>query len=369
MKISCLQEQITKSVSKITRIISNKPQLPILSYCLITAENGSISLVATNLETTIKTTIPGKIEEEGQVCLPAKITQEFLLTLSKNTVLLQTEKDTVSISCGRSNAIIPGMAAAEFPPISDSSSKTGIDLHKEQLLSSLSLVSFSAATDEARPLLMGVRFEPTQEGTSLVATDGYRLSLVTIKESDAVSSESLVIPARALNEVIRLGNEEKEQTTIRMTETIDGQLTFTLGDTQLFTRRIEGEYPNYRKIIPSTHATAVSVDTQELTRAVKSASIFARDSAGVLRISVSPGTLEVSANTPQVGENKVEIEASVEGEGGVVALNSRFLLDLLSIIKTEQIFIKMTGALSPVVFSMVGKEDFLHIIMPVRIQS
>lgn len=368
MKILCLQEHITKGVGRLSRIINNKPQLPILSHLLLVAEHGVISLTATNLETTIKTTIPGKIETEGRACLPVKIIQELLQTLPKETVTLSLEKETMTISCGRSKATVPGVSASEYPPIPEISQNTGTDIQKESLLSSLSLVSFAAATDEARPLLMGVRFEPSDEGTTIVATDGYRLSLSSIQEHNGISSEPLVIPARALTEVVRIGNEEKEETIMRMTETIDGQLSFILGDTQISTRRIEGEYPNYRKIIPSNHSTATTVDTEELTRAVKSASIFARDSAGVVRFSITPGTLEISANTPQVGENTIEIEAQVEGEGGVVAMNSRFLLDLLSSVKSEQMVIKTTGALSPVVFSVLNKEDFLHIIMPVRVQ-
>lgn len=369
MKISCLQEHFVKAINKITRIIQTKPQLPVLSYCLLIAEKGTLSLTATNLETTITTSFPGKIEIEGRSCLPAKIVQEFLSTLSKGPVSLLVEKETIILESKRSKAKIPSFVATEFPPTPEINSNTGTDIEKEELLSSLSLVSFSAATDEARPLLTGVRIEPTEEGSTVVATDGYRLSLATLTGKEHVSSLPIVIPARAVIEVIKLGNEEKEIKNVRITESIDGQLTFTLGDTQLSTRRIEGEYPNYKKIIPSLHETAITIDTEDFTRAVKSASIFARDSAGVLRFSVSQGTLEVSANTPQLGENRVEIDALVEGEDTAVALNSRFLTELLANIKSEQLIIKLSGALSPVVFGIPKKEDFIHIIMPVRIQA
>lgn len=369
MNITCLQEHFIKAMNKVTRIIQTKPQLPILSYCLLIAENGAISITATNLETTIKTALPGKIEKEGRCCLPAKIVQEFLSSLSRGTVSVVVEKETIVIESNRSKAKIPSFVAAEFPPTPEVTSNTGTDLVKEELLTSLSLVSFSAATDEARPLLTGVRMEPTEEGTTVVSTDGYRMSMASLKGKDKVSSQPIVIPARAVTEVIKQGNDEKEAERIRITESIDGQLTFTFGDTQLSTRRIEGDYPNYKKIIPSVHETAVTIDTEELARAVKSASIFARDSAGVLRFSISPGTLEVSANTPQIGENKVELEAEVEGEDATVALNSRFLIEFLSNVKSDQLIIRLSGALSPVVFRIPKREDFLHIIMPVRIQG
>ena len=186
---------------------------------------------------------------------------------------------------------------------------------------------------------------------------------------EKISESQLVIPARALSEVLKISSDEKEQTVVRMSETVEGQLLFTIGETKITTRRIEGEYPNYRRIIPTAYTTQTTIETQELYQAVKSAAIFARDSAGIIRFSITPDGLSVAANTPQVGENTIDVEAKVEGDGGSLALNSRFLLDLLSTFPSKELVLQMTGALNPAVFLVPQDPSYLHIIMPVRVQS
>lgn len=263
---------------------------------------------------------------------------------------------------------MPGFLPGEFPPVPAIENKTGTDIKKEDFLKAVSSVLFSAASDEARPMLMGIKIEKRKDQTALVTTDGYRLSVSAIEEENILASEFLVIPSRAMAEVVRIGGEEKEEQLLRLTETVDGQLVFTLGETSLSTRRIEGDFPNYRKIIPTQHTTEVSVDKEEFTRAVKSASLFARDSAGIIKFGFGENEITVTANTPQVGENTVEVEAETEGETVSVAINSRFLLDLLSHIQTGRLSMQLTGSLNPVVFTTEDK-NFLHIIMPVRVEN
>lgn len=369
MNVQILQEHIVKAVSRANRVIGSKSQIPILSHILFQAQNNTITLLATNLETTIKITVPGKIEEEGSFCLPAKLLNEFLLTLPKEQVFFTKEQESVVVKTTKTKTSIPGISATEFPPLPLIEGKTGVDISKESFLSALSVVLFSAATDETRPMLMGVRFEGGEGKTMVVATDGYRLSQTSVGETALIASQPLVIPARALAEVQRIGNEEKETTTIRITETIEGQLLFTIGDTQISTRRIDGEFPNYKKIIPATHKTSLLIDTEEFLRAVKSAAVFARDSAGIIKIVCSSESISVSANTPQVGENTIEIEGALSGEENTVAINSRFLLDLLGNVSGDQVTIELSGALSPVLFRFSNQEEFFHIIMPVRVQE
>lgn len=368
MKLTILQENLHKALGKTIRILVNKPQLPILAHVLISAKEGIISLTTTNMETSIQIVLAGKIEEEGDVCVPARLLFELISSLQKDSVTITTKEESLLVQTSRTKATLPGVAATEFPPLPDFSSSQGVDLPNDTLRMVLSLVIFSAATDESRPLLTGIRVENTEEGTTFVATDGYRLSLKKIP-GEKLSENALVIPARAMSEVLRIAGEEKDQSQVRMSETIDGQLLFTIADTKIITRRIEGEYPNYRRIIPTAYTTEMHVETQELIQAVKSAAIFAKDSAGIIRFSISASGLVVSANTPQVGENTIEVEASVEGDGGELALNSKFLLDILSSFPSKELLLQMTGSLNPAVFLIPEDESFLHIIMPVRIQA
>lgn len=369
MIFSSLQEHIQKAISFASRGISPRPQIPILSCFLLKAEEGKVTIVATNLETTVISSFPAKTEKPGSICLPAKILSEFIHALPKETLSFTVEEEVVKLSCGRNKATMPATMPTEYPPVPEISLSSGEDISKQEFIDEAGVVLFSAAQDESRPLLTGIRIEAGEEGTTLAATDGYRLSVTKIQGKPIVSSESLIIPSRAIAEVIRCSNEEKTQQTIRLQETVDGQLVFTIGGTTLVTRRIDGDFPNYKKIIPQQFTTSVDVDKEELLRAAKSVALFARDSAGIIKFSVKEGLVEVSANTPQVGENTVEVEAQVSGEGLSVALNSRFVLEFLTTTKSELVTIQLTGALTPVVFKLPNKEEYTHIIMPVRVQS
>jgi len=368
MKLSILQENLHKGLSRCIRILVNKPQLPILAHVLISSKSNKILITTTNMETSIQILLAGKIEEEGDICVPARLLFELISSLPKDTVSLETDGETLHIKTRKNKATLPGVVSSEFPPLPEFSSSGGVDLPNDTLRLALGQVIFAAASEESRPLLTGVRFETAPEGTTFVATDGYRLSLKKIV-GEKISENSLVIPSRALSEVMKISTEEKEQSMVRMAETVDGQLLFIVGDTTITTRRIEGEYPNYRRTIPSAYTTQIQMETQELLQAVKSAAIFARDSAGIIRFSITPEEMTVSANTPQVGENIIEVDAKVEGEGGSLALNSRFLLDLLSSFPAKELVLQMTGSLNPAVFLVPEDDSFLHIIMPVRVQS
>jgi DNA polymerase III subunit beta len=368
MKTTLLQENFIRALNKTQRIVGGKTQLPILTHLLLKTQEGSLLVIATNLETTIQISVPAKIEEEGSICVPAKLLFEFISTLPKEAITLSLENEILTIKGGKSKATIPCVVSSEFPPVPEVKENTGVDLHKKAVGNALSLVLFSAATDESRPLLTGIRIEKSDSGTLFAATDGYRLSVKKVPK-EVITETPLVIPSRALAEVLKIGEEEKEVEDVRLSETIEGQLLFVIGDTKISTRRIEGEYPNYRRIIPASSSTLVTLDTKELQGAVKSAAIFARDSAGIIRFAVATDSLTVSANTPQVGENTVEIDAKVDGEGGTIAVNSRFLLDLLNHFSGDTIRLEMTGALNPAVFKDPEDDTFLHIIMPVRVQA
>lgn len=246
--------------------------------------------------------------------------------------------------------------------------KTKSILDKEKIVNALSMVMFAASTDEGRPLLGGVKIQQHDGPTIFAATDGYRLSM---KHLTRASNEDMdmVVPARALQEVVKVGLEEKEVNDIGMIKLGEGQLAFTIGDTEIHTRLVDGQYPDFEKIIPTTYTTRVLLDKEALSRAVKSASVFARENANIIKLHIENQTVTVSANTPQVGENEVDVQAKVDGEGGELAFNSRFLIEFLANYTEEELLLEMTGSLNPGVFKPVKDESFLHIIMPVRVAS
>lgn len=368
MKIQILQENLSKALVRTGRIISAKTQLPVLQNVLVSSENGICKITTTNLETTLQVTLGVKEESPGSLCIPAKTLTEFVTSLPQETVTLEEKDGTCVVSTTRARATIPVIAGAEFPPVKIAGPDGGIKIPRQDWSTMVSRVIFAAATDEGRPLLTGIKIKKEGDGFLLAATDGYRLSLQ--KAAVPLSEiEDAVIPARALSEVQKMLSEGREDTDLLMSKSENGQLAFRFGDTVLETRLIDGEYVDFQRIIPKIHTTSAVFDREVLLRAVKTAAIFARDSANIIRLSVSSAGMTVSANTPQVGEDTIDVDAAVEGEDAGIAFNSRFLVELLNTLGADQLSFEMTGALNPGVFKIPGDESFLHIIMPVRVQG
>jgi DNA polymerase-3 subunit beta len=365
MKLSVLQTHLLTALTKIGKIISPRAQLPILQNFLIEAKNNKLTIAGTNTETSMVTHVAAKIEKEGGVCVPAKLFTEFIMTLPDDAVSVNFKDSVVTAKCNGYEASLPCVVKEEFPPIPHEGKTMGIHIPKETLLSALDGVLYAAATDEGRPVLTGIKIRKSDEDTLFVATDGYRLSLRRVLLA-MEGKNDITIPARALTEVVHVGQENKEEETITMKNIDETQLGFFVGDTEIYTRVIDGEYPNFEKILPKHHTTRTILNTEAFTRAVKSASIFARDNANIIKIHITKGEFVVSANTPEIGQNKIIIESDTDGEGGDIAFNSRFVLDFLNHFSDEKVVFEMTGSLNPGVFKPAGEDDFLHIIMPVR---
>lgn len=368
MIVSLLQENLLKALTRTGRILTSKAKLPILQNVLLVAKQGELMVTATNLETTESVVVGAKTEKEGALCVPSRLLTELVVTLPAETVHLSEKDGVLHVVCAGSTATIPGMNAAEFPPTPETGKEKGSELDKEEIVNALTLILFAAATDEGRPLLTGIKLRSEEDGLLLAATDGYRLSVKKIGLS-LKDDVDMVVPARALGEVVKVAEEEKEEKHILFSESKDGQLIFSIGATRIVTRVIDGEYPSFEKIMPKTHSTRVHIDKEPLLRAVKSASIFARDNANIVRFVIQNQKIIVSAATAQVGENTVEIDAEVDGEGGEIAFNSRFLLDFLSNIHENELLFEMTGSLNPGLFRPVKDGSFSHVIMPIRVTS
>jgi DNA polymerase III subunit beta len=368
MIVSILQENLFKALSRTSRVVPVKPQLPVLQNVLLSTSGGSLKITATNLETTEIVLVGAKVEKEGGICVSSRLLLEFVSSLPQSTVKISTNEGSLAVQCGNFRATIPGVAAEEFPPVSEAVKKSGPAMEKSEIIEALGRVVFSAATDEGRPLLTGVRIVQREGETVFAATDGYRLSVkrITLKTKEALD---FLVPARALQEVMKACTEEKDTKNITLTKPSDGQVSFDVGDTEIRTRLIDGEYPNFEKIIPTKYNTRVLLEKNILEKAVKSAAIFARDNANIIRFHIENQTLTISANTPQVGEDEVDVEAKVDGEGGDIAFNSRFLLEFLANYPEEDVLFEMTGALNPGVFRPTKDDSYLHVIMPVRVQS
>ena len=376
MKITVLQENLNKGLGVVQRFVATRGQLPILANVLISAEQGRLKLAATNLELGIVYWVGAKVEQEGQITVPARAVAEWVASLPKERIEIEVDKEKLKLSCGGYKGEFRGIGAAEFPEMPEKAGKGWASFKLEEIEAAVEQVAFAAATDEGRPVLTGVRWKFTAEGMEWVATDGYRLSVKMLKLSNSKlqitnKDKTLIIPARALMEAVQVGRSGGEdKATVEIGEVKGGgQMMFDWGDVQVMTRLLAGEFPEVEKVIPKTAETEMVIETEELMAAVRGAAIFARDSANLVKWEVGKEGLTISANSPAVGENQIKVEAKVSGEGGTIAFNSRYVLEMLGAVKGKEMIFEMTGALNPGVFKVAGDEDWRHVIMPVRVQG
>ena len=374
MNFSLLQENLNLALTNVSRFVSSKNQLPILNNILLATDQGRLKLSATNLELSINYWIGAKIEQEGSITIPSKEITEFISYLStgKLDLSLNQENNLLTISSDKTESKFTTAPSSDFPefPKIDNNSLFEIDLNV--FSQSISQIAFSAALDDTRPVLTSILCQFSKNNLTLVATDGFRLSFKKIKLTQEINLKddqpiTVLVPAKSLIEVTKLA---KNNPKIKIGLTSDNhQIVFILDDIELSSRLIEGEFPNYEKLIPDSYTTKVFVNKDELLQSVKIASVFAKESANVVKVNIKNNNLELSANAPQIGQNKVNLETKTEGDSLEIAFNYKFLTDFLTVCKSSEILIELNESLTPVFFHDQSDPSFTHIIMPVRLQD
>jgi len=376
MKLSCLQENLNRGLSIVGRAVATRTTLPITNNVLLATDDGRLKLVATNLEMAISCWIGAKIEEEGAITVPARLLTEFVSSLPNDTidVHLSPQTKTLGLKCARFEARISGVDAKEFPPIPsvDEGIKTKVEV--EALHQGINLVVFAAATEESRPVLTGVCTQFEGETLTMAAADGFRLAVNKLPIAEAVSeSTQVIIPARTLAELNRLVAEQEEAIDITLNPN-KSQILFRLKNTELVSQLVQGTFPNYAQLIPQSYNTRVIVNVAEFLRATKTASIFARDGSGIVRLVITPGTeknpgkISVSARSEEIGDDIGEIDATVEGDEAKIAFNGKYLTDVLSVLSEAQVALEVTNPSSPGLIRPVGTENYTHVVMPMFVQ-
>ena len=369
MKLDLLTPNLQQKLSFLNRAISSKNQLPILQNILIETQERSIKLSSTDLEIGIEEICPATIEEPGKTTVPAKLFTELISSLSDESVTMHLKNSKLEVVTKRTKSVFQTASSDEFPRLYEVKGEKIATLSGKDIKRELSSVIFSASQDTTRPALSGVLIRREAQGFLLVATDGYRLSLRHYKVSDNATTDSIsfIIPARVFRELLAM-KEENDDINMYVSKE-QNQVIFEQGDTVLIGRLIEAEFPNYEKIIPSDFSVSVSFDREELLKAVKICSVFARDSANIIKLSLVKDHITVSSGTSAVGENTVEVEAELSGEENEIAFNSRYLLDVLGNVEEKEMVFDMIGPLNPGVFKVKNDESFLHLIMPIRVQG
>ena len=371
MKLQILQENLEKAVSITSRFASTRAQLPILGNILLSTQKSKIYISSTNLEISASVQVGAKIEKEGEISVPAKVISELVANLPRETVELMAEKEQLKVSVSGFSSTILGMNSADFPKIPNTINKEkALSFSQEELVKALGQVLFATSTDETRPVLTGILFLFGKNSLSLVATDGFRLSRKTlILKSGKTDTDNVVIPKGVLSELIRTTAEGGE--ILFDVQEKEKQVIFGVGNVILTSRLLEGEYPDFEKIIPKSSSVKVLLDKEEFARAVKLASIFARESANIVKIKVMKDSVNVSAESSAAGSQETKVDAKVEsGEKNFeIAFNYRFVEEFLHSVAGEEVKMEFSGVSAAGVFTDTSDSSYLHLIMPVKVQS
>ena len=377
MKVSVLQENLARGLNIVSRAVSPRSTLPVLSNVLVATDEGRLRLSATNLELGITCWIGAKIEEEGSTTVPARTFTELVGTLSDQQVemSLSVRTQTLNVRSGTSNTDIKCIDSQEFPPMTVPDPGDGIPINVSDLKEMIHQVAFAASTDEARPILTGVLLTVDGDLLTMASADGFRLSVRKTSLASPISRPLLaVIPARALNELARI-TSDGDQVVDMILPPDRGQVVFQMKDLQLVSQLIEGTFPDYKQIIPSSRDTRSVLSTSAFLKACKQAEIFAREGSHIARINITPGgelkpgLITITGESDETGSSQTDMDASIDGAPLLIAFNVRFLREVLEVIKAPEVALETTVNNSPGIIRPVGEDNFLHVIMPMHLGS
>ncbi len=368
MNLTISKEQLLNGLQAVQNVVSTRTTLPILSNVLLRAEGDRLELTATDLDVTVACSVEAKVKKPGASTVPVKRLFGIARELSNSEIELQVDDKFVCTVCsGPSFYKINGLSADEFPPLPAFKEDRKVVLPQETVKGMMKKTSFAISTDESRYVLNGIFISLKDHKMTMVATDGRRLALVD--EEVDISEKShgeFIVPAKAVNELNRL-LQDKGEVEIRYAE---NQAKFTLKDEQgssvlIVTKLIEGNYPNYRQVIPSETKQRVPLAREEFMHALRRAEIMTSEKSNSVKLSFGKNKLEITANSPEVGEAKESLAVNYKGPDIAIAFNPKYMIDPLNALANDEVFLELIDELSPGVLKING--PFLYVVMPMRL--
>ena len=368
MNLTISKEQIINGLQAVQGVVSTRTTLPILSNVLLRAENGRLEFTATDLDVTIASAVDASVKKPGASTVPVKRLFGIVRELNNAEIdLAVDDKNICSIQSGASFYKINGLSAEEFPPLPQFKEEKKVVLPQETLKGMMKKTSFAVSTDESRYVLNGILITLKDHKMTMVATDGRRLALVD--EEVDVGEEShgeFIVPAKAVNELNRL-LQDKGEVEMRYTE---NQASFTLKDEKgssllIVTKLIEGNYPNYRQVIPAETKERVALVREEFLHALRRAEIMTSEKSNSVKLNFDKNRLEITANSPEVGEAKESLAVNYKGREMAIAFNPKYMIDPLNALSNDEVFLELIDELSPGVLKING--PFLYVVMPMRL--
>jgi DNA polymerase-3 subunit beta len=367
MNLTITKDQIIAGLQAVQNVVSTRTTLPILSNVLLRAEEGHLEFTATDLDVTVACKVEAKVTKPGSTTLPVKKLFGIVRELNGEIEIEADDKNIASIRSGSSFFKIHGLAAEEFPPLPNFKDDKKVALPQENIRAMIKKTSFAVSTDESRYVLNGIFISLKDGKMTLVATDGRRLALVDEEvELGEKSTGEFIVPAKAVNELNRL-LQTTGDVELKFGE---NQASFALKDDKgfsvlLITKLIEGNYPNYRQVIPGEAKERISLVREEFLQALRRAEIMTSEKANSVRLTFGKNILTITANSPEVGEARETIAINYKGKELAIAFNPRYLIDPLTSLAEDEVFFELIDELSPGVLKING--PFLYVVMPMRL--
>jgi DNA polymerase III subunit beta len=368
MNLTISKEQIINGLQAVQNVVSTRTTLPILSNVLIRAEGDRVEFTATDLDVTITCAVEASVKKPGATTVPVKKLFGIVRELSSPEIEIEVDdKHTCSVRSGASFYKINGLSADEFPPAPKFKEDKKIVLPQEKIKGMMKKTSFAISTDESRYVLNGIFISLKEHKMTMVATDGRRLALVDEEVDVSEKSQGeFIVPAKAVNELNRLLSD-KGEVEVKYSE---NQAAFTLKDEKGFSilivsKLIEGNYPNYRQVIPGEAKERVSLIREEFLHALKRAEIMTSEKSNSVKLTFSKNNLAITANSPEVGEARESLAINYKGKEMAIAFNPKYMIDPLNALPDDEVFLELIDELSPGVFKING--PFLYVVMPMRL--
>ena len=370
MKFTCPSDTFKRSLTIVNRALGSRTTLPIAQNVLLSVEDSSLKLSATNLQVSLTTWVQVQVERPGEVTVPARLLTDFVNSLPNEVIEMEVLPKTavLQLTCGTANARIHGTPATEFPPIPTVAEGLAARVDPKVLRRAISRVVMAAATEESRPILTGVAMKLEGKKFTLAAADGFRLAVETASLPEPVETPAVVvIPARTMHELLRLLDHE-ELVLLRVTPN-KSQVMFRANGVEMVSQLLQGDFPHYEQLIPQSYETRTVFDQGALAAACRTAAVFSRDESNIIRVRSAndedPSKVAISARNEETGETRSEVSIA-EQEGGPfkIAFNARYLLDVVGVLDPGQIVLETKSPSSPGVFRAVDAPDYVHVVMP-----
>ena len=367
MKFSCTQENLRKGLTIVNHVASKHTTLPILNNVLLRVENNVLKLSTTNLEIGVNCVIRGKVEQEGTTTVQAKLLNDYINLLPKETLNLNLDGNRLQVLCGKNKTKINGISAEDFPVIPQLEKHEFSQINVKDFKKAISQIIFAVANDETRPEISGVYLLFDENNLTMVATDSYRLAEKKIKLTKSFSEKKeVIVPSRTLQELARILSDDLEEENINIVLS-NNQIMFSLNGVELISRLVEGQYPDYNQIILDTFKTTATAKLTDLVNIVKTASLFCKIGINDVNVKLVSESNEIiiSSSNSQLGENESKIESEIIGDMNEIVFNYKYFLDGLNSIDSTDVEIKLMDGDIQGLIKAKDKDDYRYIIMPV----